>query len=187
MTTLLSRVVVFLAFLPVLAPASDEKPALKEAPARLVKCIESTARADHAAACINVTRDASLKRLRIYALSLGAKSGNVKEGGYDIEIIYNSEMAAESKTAAGAYHLQHNQLVLTFAGAQLAAGEKSLGQALVKLLAAAQPELCWSSPAHSPVPIRRILTGIEKGGDEVRVFLKEATEDWNYKLRLYGP
>ena len=187
MSTRPTKLAASLAFLAMLALADSERPALKEAPARLVTCIESTARADRAAACVNLTSDATQKRLRIYAVSLGASTGKFKEGDYDIEVIYNNEMAVEGKTAAGAYHHQHNQLVLTFAAARLASGENGLGLRLIRLLAAAQPDLLWSSPAHSSIPIQKILTGIEKEEEYIKEFLKEAAQDWEYTLKLYGP
>src|SRR5208282_332910 len=176
MTTCFVKLAICFPLLSMLGDGESERPALKESPARLVACIESTSRANYAAACINVTRDATQKRLRIYAVSLGAKTGKFKVDDYDIEVIYNNEMAVEGKTAAGAYHLQHNNLVLMFAAAQVASGNKGLGLSLVRLLAAAEPDLFWSSPTHSPLPIQKILAGIEK--EDVKEFLKEEADDW---------
>ena len=166
---------------------SDERPILKETPARLVACVESTARANYVAACVNVTRDVLQKRLKIYAVSLEAKTGKFKEGDFEIEVIYNAELAIEAKTAAGAYHEHNNHMVMAFAAAQFVAGKADLGLRLVRLIAGAQPDLFWTSSTHSPLTIQQILRGLEKNDESVKVFLKEKCESWTYNVKVYGP
>jgi hypothetical protein len=173
--------------LPVVAGAAEDRPVFHESPARLVECIESSARANFATACVNVTRDALQKRLRIYATSPAAKVGKFKADGCEVELIYNPEIAIESKTAAGPYYQHHNHLVLKFAAAQYTAGKRGIGLLLVKLLAQAEPGIFWSSPTHPPLTIQRILAGIEADDEVVKPFLREESEDWPIKLKTYGP
>lgn len=167
------------------ALAQDARPAFKESTTNLVTVIDATARADFQVACLNVTREAAEKKLRIYAVTPKAKPGTVKEGDFEIEVIYHSELAAEDKRAAGAYHQHNNQLVLCFAAAQFVAGKKALALRLVQLLAEADPDMWWSSPTHSPLTIQKIFSGLEKNDETVKTFLKEQTEYWAYRVRYY--
>jgi hypothetical protein len=167
--------------------ADDHRPILKESPARLVACMESTARANLLAAYVNITRDAAQKRLRIYAVALPAKAGNFKQEGYEVEVIYNNELALKDKTAAGPYHRQHNAVMLTFAAAQFASGKKEFGLYLAKLLASAEPDLFWSSPTHPVMTMQQIIAGLEKSDGTVAEFLKDEREQWSDILKSYGP
>ena len=65
-----------------LAFAQDDRPVFKESTTNLVAVIDSTARANFEVACLNVTREAAQKKLRIYALTPKAKTGTVKEGDF---------------------------------------------------------------------------------------------------------
>jgi len=168
-----------------LAFAQDDRPVFKESTTNLVAVIDSTARANFEVACLNVTREAAQKKLRIYALTPKAKTGTVKEGDFEIEVIYHRELAAEDKKAAGAYHQQNNHLVLRFAAAQFAADKKALGLRLVRLLVEADPDMWWSSPTHPPLTIQKILSGLEKDDATVKAFLKEESEDWSYRVKNY--
>lgn len=165
--------------------AQDDRPVLKESATNLVAVIDATARANFEAACLNVTREAAQKRLRIYAVTPKAKTGTVKEGDFEIEVIYFRELAAEDKKAAGAYHQHNNHLVLRFAAAQFAAGKKALGLRLVRLLAEADPDMWWSSPTHPQLTVQKILAGLEKDDDSMKAFLKEESEDWAYRVKNY--
>jgi len=153
--------------------ADDDRPILKESPARLVACMESTARANLLAAYVNITRDAAQKSLRIYAVALPAKAGKFKQEGYEVEVIYNHELALKGKTAAGPYHQQHNAVMLAFAAAQFASSEKAFGLYLVKLLASAEPDLFWSSTTHPVMTMKQIIAGLEKNDGSVAEFLKD--------------
>jgi hypothetical protein len=174
-----------IAVLPALGLAQQDRPSLKESPTNLVAVIDSTARANFEVACLNVTRDAAQKKLRIYAVTSEAQTGTVREGDFEIEVIYHRELAAEDKRAAGAYHQHNNHLVLRFAAAQFAAGKKALGLRLVRLLAEADPEMSWSIPTHQPLTIQKILAGLEKDDEMVKAFLREESEDWAYRLKNY--
>jgi hypothetical protein len=153
----------------------------------LIDSSNSSARADFEAACINVTRQVKQKRLLIFA-TLPAKKGRaIKEGDFEVEVYYNPDLAKEKSTASGAYLQHHNSKILTFAAAQFAAGKKEFGLHLVKLLAEAQPDIWWSSPTHDSITIQEIVDGLEAGGDPVRQFLKEESEDWDYRVKTYSP
>lgn len=166
--------------------ADDERPIFKEPATRLVPIMESTARANFAAACANVTRDANRKALRLYALTPTARNGITNVAGYSIEIIYNADLVKEDATSSGAYHQHHNILVLKFAAAEFASGNKELGITIVRLLANAQPDLWWSSPSHPPLTVKKILNGLEANEQTVRQFLKEENADWQYRVKTYG-
>ncbi len=188
MKELIAKAGVCLAISLTAALAQDERPVLKESPARLVACIDSTARANLLAAYVNITRDAAQKRLRIYAVSLStAKPGTFERDGYQIEVIYHNELALQAKTAAGPYHHQHNGVMLTFAATQFASGKKEFGLYLVKLLAAAEPEMFWSSPTHPVMSMQQIIAGLEKNDASVRAFLKDEAEQWTHLVKTYGP
>jgi hypothetical protein len=169
------------------ARAEDDRPILKESPARLVACMESTARANLLAGYVNITRDTAQKSLRIYAVALPAKAGKFKQDGYAIEVIYNNELALQGKTATGPYHHQHNAVMLTFAAAQFASGKKEFGLYLIKLLASAEPDLFWSSPTHPVMTLQQIIAGLEKKDGSVAEFLKDEHEQWADILKSYGP
>jgi len=187
MKTHIVRIGFWFALLLTAARGEDERAILKESPARLVACMESAARANLLAAYVNITRDAVQKKLRIYAVSLPAKTGQFTQDGYQIEVIYNNDLALEGKTAGGAYHLQHNHAVLGFAAAQFASGNKDLGLRLTRLLAAAEPDLFWSSPTHSLMTIQQIIAGLEKNDTSVAEFLKDESGAWADILKRYGP
>ena len=187
MNTRTFRTGVWFVLLLTAAHGEDERPILKESPARLVACMESTARANLVAAYVNITRDAVQKKLRIYAVSLSAKTGQFTQDGYQIEVIYNNDLALEGKTAGGPYHLQHNHVVLQFAAAQFASGKKDLGLHLATLLAAAEPDLFWSSPTHPVMTIQQIIAGLEKNDTSVAEFLKDGSGAWADILKRYGP
>jgi hypothetical protein len=165
----------------------DERPALHTPPARLVAVIDSTGRANYAAASINFTRDAAAKKLRLYASTPKVETGVRKIGEYEVEVIYHPELVAEEKTCAGAYHLIYDGKVFSFAIAQFAAGNKNLGLSLVKLIAETQPDYWWSSPSHPPMMIKDIIAGLEKEDESVKEVLKDETEEWTYILNKYGP
>ena len=175
------------ALLVAVARGEDDRPILKEPPVRLVACIESTARANLLAAYVNVTRDATQKSLRIYAVALPVKAGKFKQEGFEIEVIYNNELALKGKTAAGPYHHQHNAVMLAFAAAQFASGQQKFGLYLVKLLASAEPKLFWSSPTHPAMTMQQIIAGLEKNDARIGEFLKDECEQWAEILKSYGP
>jgi hypothetical protein len=166
---------------------NGERPALRMPPARLVAIIDSTDRANYAAASINFTRDVAAKKLRLYASTPKVETGVRKIGEYEVEVIYHPELVAEEKTCAGAYHLMYDGKVFSFAIAQFAAGNKDLGLSLVKLIAETQPDYWWSSPSHPPMMIKDIIAGLEKEDESVKEVLKEETEEWTYILNKYGP
>jgi hypothetical protein len=166
--------------------AQNDRPALKESATNLVSVIGSTARANFEVACLNITRDAAQKRLRIYAVTPKAKTGTVREGDFEIEVIYHRELEAEGKKAAGAYHQHYNHLVLRFAASEFAAGKKELGFRLVRLLAEADPDIWWSSSTHPQLTIQKILAGLEKNDQSVKGFLKEESEDWAFRVKTYA-
>jgi len=176
-----------LAILLTVARGEDDRPILKESPARLVACMESTARANLLAAYVNITRDAAQRSLRIYAVALPAKAGKFKHDDYQVEVIYKNELALKGKTAAGPYHHQHNAVMLTFAAAQFASGKNGFGLYLVKLLAGAEPDLFWSSPTHPVMTLQQIIAGLEKNDGSVAEFLKDERERWADILKSYGP
>src|SRR5512136_2933603 len=160
MTTRALCVAAALAVLAAPAQPHNDRPVLRESPARLVECIESTARANLIAAWINVTRGVANKKIRIFAATASAKPGQLTQSGYEIEVISCAALIHESVTSAGAYHIQHDHVVLSFSAAQCASGHQLLAVQLVKALANASPDLFWSTPAHAPVTIQAIAAGL---------------------------
>lgn len=169
-----------------LAQGEDERPILKESPAKLVNVIESMAEETVMAARINVAHDAAEKRVRIFSVVPGEKTGDFKKYGYDVEVICNLQIVS-SKVGVASYHFQHDSEVLAFAAAQFAAGKREFGLSLVKLLAVAEPDLGWSIPTHPVMTIQQILTGLEKDHDTVKDFLKDESDDWAETVKIYGP
>jgi hypothetical protein len=163
----------------------DNRPALKESPEILVRAIESITLESVMAARVNVTHDVAKKRVRIFSIIPGEKSREFKEDGYDMEIIYNANIAS-SKVGVGSYHFQHNNQILAFAAAQYASGKKKFGRFLIGRLAEAEPDLAWSSPTHPVMTIQEILAGLEKDDETVRDFLKDESEYWNESVKIYG-
>jgi hypothetical protein len=170
-----------------LAQAEDARPIMKEPRTNLVNCIESIARGNLAAARVSVAHDAAQNRVRIFAVAFGGETGDFKEGGYNVEIIYNVNIAVEAKVGVVSYQYQHNCQVLEFAAAQFAVGKKTLGRRLVRFLAKAQPDLFWSSPPHPAMTIEMILAGLEKDDKSVEAFLKDEMESWAETVSMYGP
>jgi hypothetical protein len=169
-----------------LAQDRDERPLLKEPQAKLANAIQSMAAENVMAARINVAHDAAKKRVRIFSIVSGGRTGEFKEYGYNLEIIYNANIAS-SKVGVGSYHFQHNNQILAFAAAQYASGKKTLGRRLIGYIAEAEPDLCWSSPTHPVMSIQQILAGLEKDDETVRDILKDSSEYWNISVRVYGP
>src|SRR5690348_2790840 len=96
-----------------------DNPALKP----ILDQMQREARANFEAACLDVTREVAEKRVKIYAITRPNLT-KVKQDGFEIEILYHSELAKEHAEVSGAYHNHHNHLVLTFAATQYAAGKK---------------------------------------------------------------
>ena len=166
--------------------AQDKAPTRDASVGELRAIIDATARANFEAACLAVTRDATQKKLRIYAIKSEAETGTVKCDDVEVEVVYHKDLAAENRNSAGAYHQHHNQQVLCFAASQFAEGKKALGLRLVKLLAEADPYLWWSSPDHPGLTIEKIVAGLEKDDETVRDFLKEQSKEWAYRVKYYG-
>jgi len=166
---------------------NDNRPALREPPARLVKVIDSLNSENYAAVCVNVTRDVVAKKIRLYASTSKVKPGLRKIGDFEIDVIYHQALVAEEKTSGGGYHLTYNGVVFTFAIAQFASGNKELGLSLVKLIGEVQPEFWWSSPTHPPMTIKEIIAGLEKEDASVKELLKEEENQWSYIVKEYGP
>lgn len=149
--------------------------------------IDSSATANFAAACINVTREVGDKKIRIYAVSPKAKTGSFKEGKFTIEVIYNHELTEADSKASGAYYQDNNNLILSFAGWQFSSGDKDLGLRLVRMLADANPNMEWSSPEQPPTSIQKTLAGLEKNDDSVKEFLADGKRNWPTYVSMYGP
>ena len=152
----------------------------------MIEPFQKEARANFVTACMNVTREAARKKLTIYATTR-PKMQTTKLGDYEVETLFHSELAKEHKEVSGAYYAHHNNLMLTFAAAEFAAGKKEFGIGLVEMLVNAQPDMWWSSPEHPSIWVKDILAGLKKNAQSVRKFLQEESEDWKYRVKTYGP
>lgn len=170
-----------------LVRAQEERPITNEPRSSLIKCIESIARGNVAAACVNVAHDAAKRKVRIFSLASGLQPGSFKEAGYSLEIIYNVDIAAEAKAGVASYQFQHNNQVLAFAASQFASGNKALGRRLINILAEAQPDLFWSTPSHSVVTIKQIRAGLDGDSQSIKEFLEDEREAWARTSKAYGP
>ena len=141
-------------------------------------------RANFVTACLTVTRDVARKKLAIYAVKR-PKVRAAKVGEFDVEVLFHPELAKEHKEVSGAYYVHHNSLVLTFAGAEFAAGKKNFAVALIEKLVEANPEMWWSTPEHPNMWVKDILSGLKKNDDSIRQFLKIETDDWKYRVETY--
>ena len=177
---------VCLALIPAVVRAGDERPILKESPAKLVGGIESMAEENVAMASINVAHDVVHKRLRIFSIEPNKKDREFKDGGYDLEIIHCPETTSY-KTGVTSYRFQNNNEILAFAASQFKSGNKAFAKRLVGLLAEEEPDLFWSLPTHPVMTIQQIRAGLEKDDDSVKDFLIDESEDWSETLRMYGP
>jgi hypothetical protein len=159
---------------------------LTEAEKAMIEPFQKEARANFVTACMNVTREAARKKLTIYAITR-PKMRTTKLGDYEVEILFHPELAKEHKEVSGAYYAHHNNLMLTFAAAEFAAGKKEFGIGLVEILVSAQPEMWWSMPNHPTTWVKDILKGLKKHDESVRKFLEEGADDWQYRMKTYGP
>ncbi len=177
----------FLSLLPILARAEDDRPALKERPAKLAAVIQSMAEENVAAARSNVAHDAAQNRLRIFSTAPGTKQGVSKEFGYEIEIVYYAPAPDPLKGGVGSYRFQHDNQILSFAAAQFTSGKKALAKRLAALLAEAAPDLFWSSPKDPVITIKQIQAGLEKDDEALKPFLADQSQVWAETVRTYGP
>jgi hypothetical protein len=186
MNTHIIKISFFLSVLPLMACGEDERPLLKQSPAMLIGVIQTMAEANIAAARVNVAHDVAHKRLRIFSITPNVKTGEFKEFGYDLEIVYNADLAS-LKSGVSSYRFQNNNYVLSFAAAQFVSGNKAFAKRLVAILAEAEPNLCWFSPTNPVITIKHILVGLEKDDDTVKPFLKDWGQDWAETVKRYGP
>jgi hypothetical protein len=164
---------------------ADDEATLKKTIATEVEMMNSSASANFATAYINVTREVRDKKIRIYAVSSDAKTGIFKEGDFTVEVIYNEELAEANSKATGAYYQHNNNLILCYAGYRFASGNKDFGLRLVRMLAAANPSMTWSSLEQPPTSIQKILAGLEKNDDSIRLFLNDE-KHWPSYVKMYG-
>lgn len=169
------------------ASSAEEPPALRDSPSRFIECIEATGRANLLAARANVTRDIAQKRIRIFSLSLEARQTQRLLEGYQVEVIYLNDLATVAKSAAAPYHEQHNLAIWSFAAAEYEAGRRNFSLQLMRLLAASEPDLFWSTPQHKPMTIRQIIIALEGADPEAKNFVTDQAQQWKSDLKLYGP
>lgn len=185
-TNVFCGVIVFGITIALPAQDNDVRPVLKEPQTKLVAVIDSMAVENVIAASINVTHDVAKKRIRIFSIVPSARTGDFTEFGFEVEVIYNSDIASPN-VGVGSYHFQHDNQVLSFAAAQFASGNKSLGRWLIEMLAESEPDLAWSIPTHAIMTIRQIRSGIERNDTTIAAFLADKTKDWNASMLHYGP
>jgi hypothetical protein len=138
-------------------------------------------------ACMTVSRDAKRNRITIYAES-GRSSALYQEGDYQIEVIYDRELAALVARVNGAYAQHHNNNVLTFAAAEYQAGRKKLGLRVIEVLAAVSPKLGWYPSDGRPfVPVESILARLRSNDDTMKEYLQDAATLWKWWSEMYGP
>lgn len=101
----------------------DDRPILKEPPARLLKAIEKIAEETTAAARVCVANDINLKRVRILSTVLSDNKVDFRKYGYTLEMIYNPNLGT-TNSGVLCYRFQHNAALLSFAAAQFRSGDK---------------------------------------------------------------
>jgi hypothetical protein len=163
----------------------DDRPILKEPPAKLIEVIENTSRENELIARMEVARDAMQKRVRIFSMQQGVRSGLFTNNQYTVEVLYNAGLN-EFHLGVGSYSFQHNSDVLCFAATLVASGDKSFGRWLIALLAEAAPELYWGNPEHPMVPVRNLLASLDKPDDTLKAFLQDENQLWHDIVRVYG-
>jgi hypothetical protein len=144
-----------------------------------------TASANFTAACINLVRDVSDRRLTIYSVVGDVPGGVLDIGGFKVEIIYHRDLEKTYPKTAGSYIQHYNGCLLDFAAAQFSDGKKSLGLDLIKLLADANPTLSWSSARITPLNIKKILEGLKSDNGGLDDLLAEAKRDWLWRAEHY--
>jgi hypothetical protein len=174
------------ALVPFIACGEDVRPILKESPARLVACIESMGKEICVAARISVADDVAHRRLKIFTIVPSLETTRLKESGFEVEIIYNYELACATNGVVS-FRFQNNAQVLSFAASQFSSGNKVFAKRLVGLLAEAEPSLFWSSPSDSVITITQIAVELEKDDETVRPFLADETQTWKETIKKYGP
>ncbi|HZR19735.1 MAG TPA: hypothetical protein VFE51_20790 [Verrucomicrobiae bacterium] len=175
-----------IALLPVIAIGEDDRPILKESPAKLVAAIEALAKENVAVARVNVAHDVAHKQLRIFTIVPSHETKSFKESGFEVEIIYNYELACAQNGVASC-SFQNNNQVLSFAASQFTSGDKAFAKRLVRVLAEAEPSLFWSSPSDPVITITQIVVGLEKDDETVKRFLADETQTWKETVKKYGP
>jgi len=175
---------VWLALLPTIACAEDNRPMLKESPETLAGVIQSMAEENVEMAWLNVAHDVAHKRLRIFTMSATAKAGESKMHDYDLEIVLIPN-ATTFKSGVGSYRFQNNNALLSFAASQFVSGKKAFARQLVGILAEAEPDLAWSTPTHPQMTVRQILAGLQKDDDTVKDFLADWSQEWMQTVTKY--
>ena len=138
------------------------------------------------AARVCAADDVDHKKVRIFTTVPSLETKRLKEFGFEVEIIYNYELASASNGVASS-RFQNNNQVLSFAAAQFTSGNKAFAKRLVGLLAEAEPSLFWSSPTEPVIAIKQILAGLEKDDESVKPFLADETQTWKETVKRYGP
>jgi hypothetical protein len=168
---------VWLALLPAMVLAQDERSILKESPEKLAGVIQSMVEENVEMAWLNVAHDVSHKRLRIFTTATTIKAGESKIAGYDLEVVLVPNAMA-FKSGAGSYRFQNNNALLSFAASQFASGKKAFARQLVGILADAESDLAWSTPTHPEMSVQQILAGLQKNDDTVKDFLTDWSQEW---------
>ncbi len=150
--------------------------------------LSETGKADFHAACLNVTRDAQAKRLRIFGMHAASRSELLEAHSYKLDIIYHPDLSLRWKKTMGAYYEHNNHLVLNFAASEYSAGHKALAVWIIKHLAQVHPDIVWySHEKNGHFTIQAILRGLEADDPNLNSFLKEQSDDWKWKCETYGP
>ena len=176
---------VWLALLPAMVCAEDDRPIMHESPTRLISVTESIVEENTKMAWLNVVHDVAHKRLRIFSATAVLKTAESDIFGYHLEIIQISD-AAKFINGPASYRFQNNGAILMFAASQFVSGQKAFARRLVSLLADAEPGLFWSTPTHPVMTVKQILAGLEKDDDTVKDFLADWSQEWTYTVRKYG-
>jgi hypothetical protein len=179
------RVALCFVFLPSLAYCQeDNRPILKESPARLVRSIEQLCEQTMLTARVCVANDITLKRVRILSTVLSNNKVDLKKYGYTLEVISNPNLGTTNWGVA-CYRFQHNATLLSFAAAEFQSGNKELARDVVRLLGEAEPDLFWSVPEEL-LTIQQIDARMK--GDDVKSlssFLDDEVQTWKKTLKDY--
>jgi hypothetical protein len=123
----------------------DNRPILKESPARLVRAIEEQVEQTMLTARVCVAHDITLKRVRVLSTVTCTNKLDLRKYGYTLEVVHSPNLGT-TNWGVPCYRFQHNAALLSFAAAEFQSGDKALAKDLVKLLGEAEPDLFWSLP-----------------------------------------
>lgn len=141
-------------------------------------CGESmdVARANYAAANLNVARDADMGHIVLFSTTPG---NTIREemDEFVVTVLFDSAIEKHHRKWSGAYHNHHNGIALRFAAAH-AEEKPDLFKRVIYLLKEHTPDYEWSHPTLGDLPIQEIVERFENSPERLDEFFEAAKLNW---------